>query len=71
MKPQTSAWLVYKQVIQRSIISTCHGQDSAGILYTEKIRYAKKTKKTNLILVYLNIVIMQGLTPIICQVEAC
>lgn len=48
MKPQTSAWLVYKQVVQRSIISTCHGQDSAGILYTEKIRYAKKTKKNQL-----------------------
>jgi hypothetical protein len=66
--------LFTNKVIQRSIISTCHGQDSAGI-YTEKIRYAKK-KKTNLILVYLNNVIMQGLTPsfvspLICQVEAC
>jgi hypothetical protein len=68
--------LFTNKVIQRSIISTCHGQDSAGI-YTEKIRYAKKKKKkTNLILVYLNNVIMQGLTPsfvspLICQVEAC
>lgn len=35
--------LFTNKVIQRSIISTCHGQDSAGI-YTEKIRYAKKKK---------------------------
>jgi hypothetical protein len=39
--------LFTNKVIQRSIISTCHGQDSAGI-YTEKIRYAKKKKKNQL-----------------------